>query len=199
MQRPFLQQNLPIYGQTTRIDIARPVIKTNKQADTYYFYFGPKTSAELGRYDYADKNSFQTANFRLEDAMDHSNILGWLETFLKFCLNIFYKIVPNYGVAIILVTILVKALLFPLTKKGSIASAQMQEIQPKMQALQAKYKNNPEKLNKEMAEFYKTEGIKPHVRMFASSHPIPHLHRDVQSLQHAFRSARGHVHSWMDP
>lgn len=157
----FNSANRPGLGQTTRVDISRPAIKTSKQADSYYFYFGPKTNAELSKYDYADRNGFQKANFRLEEAMDNANILGWLESALKFLLNIFYKLVPNYGVAIILVTLLVKALLFPLTKKGSIASAQMQEVQPKIQALQAKYKNNPEKLNKEMAEFYKAEGMNP--------------------------------------
>jgi YidC/Oxa1 family membrane protein insertase len=154
-------QMIPTVGQTTRVDLSRPTIRTSKQVDSYYFYFGPKTNADLGKYNYADHNAFQKADLHLDEAMDHSNILGWLEAILKFLLNIFYKIVPNYGAAIALVTLLVKACLFPLTKKGSIASAQMQEMQPKMQALQAKYKNNPEKLNKEMAEFYKQEGMNP--------------------------------------
>ena len=150
----------PAFGDTTKIDITRASLRTSKQTDVYYFYFGPKTSAELSKYNYADRNSFQKADLHLEEAIN-SDILLWLENILKFFLNIFYKVIPNYGVAIILVTILVKALLFPLTKKGSISSAQMQEVQPKIQALQAKYKSNPEKLNKEMAELYKTEGVNP--------------------------------------
>lgn len=143
------------------ISIARPVIKASKQIDAYYFYFGPKTNAELSKYDYADKNAFQRSGLILEQAADSTGILTWLEDAMKFLLKIFYGIIPNYGVAIILVTILVKALLFPLTRNGSIASAKMQELQPKMKELQDKYKGNPQKLNQEMAAFYKREGYNP--------------------------------------
>jgi YidC/Oxa1 family membrane protein insertase len=151
----------PSIVRTTTLAIARPTIKASKQTDAYYFYFGPKTNAELAKYDYADRNAFERSGLKLEEAIDTSNILGWLEYILKFFLNIFYKLIPNYGIAIILVTILVKAISFPLTKKGSVASAKMQELQPKMQELQAKYKSNPQKLNQEMAEFYKREGYNP--------------------------------------
>jgi YidC/Oxa1 family membrane protein insertase len=151
----------PLLFQTDSLSIARPAIKASKQTDAYYFYFGPKTNADLSKYDYADKNAFQRSGLNLEQAADSTGILTWLENLMKFFLNIFYRLIPNYGVAIILVTILVKALLFPLTKNGSIASARMQELQPKMKELQDKYKNNPQKLNQEMAVFYKREGYNP--------------------------------------
>jgi YidC/Oxa1 family membrane protein insertase len=151
----------PILFLTDSISLSRPAIKASKQTDTYYFYFGPKTNSELSKYDYADRNAFQQKGLNLEQAAESSGILGWLETIIKFFLNFFFKLVPNYGVAIILVTILVKALLFPLTKNGSVSAARMQELQPKMKELQAKYKGNPQKLNQEMAEFYKKEGYNP--------------------------------------
>ena len=151
----------PILFLTDSITLSRPAIKASKQTDTYYFYFGPKTNSELSKYDYADRNAFQQKGLNLEQAAESSGILGWLETIIKFFLNFFFKLVPNYGVAIILVTILVKALLFPLTKNGSVSAARMQELQPKMKELQAKYKGNPQKLNQEMAEFYKKEGYNP--------------------------------------
>jgi YidC/Oxa1 family membrane protein insertase len=151
----------PVLFQTNALTISRPAIKASKQTDTYYIYFGPKTSAELSKYDYADRNAFQRSGLNLEQAAESAGILGWLEAIMKFFLNIFYKLVPNYGIAIILVTILVKALLFPLTKNGSVSAARMQELQPKIQELQAKYKSNPQKLNQEMAEFYKKEGYNP--------------------------------------
>jgi YidC/Oxa1 family membrane protein insertase len=151
----------PTLFESDTIAISRPSIKTSKQTDAYYFYFGPKTNGELAKYDYADKNAFGLSGLNFERAADTSGILSWLEWLLKAGLNIFYWMVPNYGVAIIFLTILVKALLFPLTKKGAIASAKMQELQPQMQELQAKYKNNPQKLNQEMAEFYKKEGYNP--------------------------------------
>ena len=157
----YLQAQDPQIKQTNTMYLSRPATSASNQTDRYYFYFGPRTASELAKYEYADKNSFGLQSMRLEDATERSNILGWLEIFLKFLLNFFYKIIPNYGVAIILVTIVIKAIFFPLTKKGSISTARMQELQPKIQELQAKYKANPQKLNQEMAEFYKRENYNP--------------------------------------
>jgi YidC/Oxa1 family membrane protein insertase len=151
----------PALFQTDSLSISRPAIKASKQTDAYYFYFGPKTNSELSKYDYPDKNAFQRSGLNLEQAADTSGILSWLEAIMKFFLNIFYRVVPNYGIAIILTTVLVKAVLFPLTKNGSVSAARMQELQPKMKELQDKYKGNPQKLNQEMAEFYKKEGYNP--------------------------------------
>ena len=128
---------------------------------------------------------------RLEDAnaSDRTSSAG-SENILKFLLNFFYKLIPNYGVAIILVTILIKVIFFPLTKKGSISTARMQELQPKIQELQAKYKSNPQKLNQEMAEFYKRENYNPMSGCLPHADPVPPLHRHVQSFQQSFRSER---------
>lgn len=157
----FLQGTDQAIGQANTLSLQRPAIQASRQTDTYYFYFGPKTAKYLSRYEYADKNAFGRAGLRLEDVMDTSNMLGWLENILKFVMNLFYGLIPNYGVAIILVTILTKLLMFPLTKKSSISSAKMQELQPQIAELQAKYKGNPQKLNQEMAEFYKNAGYNP--------------------------------------
>ncbi|MFZ3110053.1 MAG: membrane protein insertase YidC [Rectinemataceae bacterium] len=157
----YLQSQDPAIKQTNTMFVSRPVINSSSQTDRYYFYFGPRTATELAKYEYSDKNAFGLQSMRLEDATERSNLLGWLESILKFMLNIFYKLIPNYGVAIILVTIVIKIIFFPLTKKGSISTARMQELQPKMQELQAKYKGNPQKLNQEMAEFYKRENYNP--------------------------------------
>ncbi|MCX8013759.1 MAG: membrane protein insertase YidC, partial [Rectinema sp.] len=148
-------------NQTNTLGLLRATLSASSQTDTYYFYFGPKTAAELGKYEYADKNSFGQSGLRLEDAMEGSGMLGWLEKILKFFLNFFYSIIPNYGVAIILVTVLIKVLFYPLTKKSSMSTARMAELQPKIQELQAKYKGNPQRLNQEMAELYKRENYNP--------------------------------------
>lgn len=151
----------PVIFQTNSISLARPVIKTSKQQDVYHFYFGPKTNAELSKYQHADSNSFKQSDLNLEQAAESTGILTWLENGIKFFLNFFYRLIPNFGVAIILVTILVKAVLFPLTKNGSVSAAKMQEFQPKVKEMQEKYKGNPQKLNQEMAAFYKKEGYNP--------------------------------------
>lgn len=157
----YMQGTDPVLQQTDWIFMSRPAVQTSRQTDTYYFYFGPKTSGELAKYEYADKNPYGLSSLKLEDTIERSSMLGWLENILKFLLDIFYKIIPNYGVAIILVTILIKAIFYPLTKKGSFATARMQELQPQIQELQTKYKGNQEKLNQEMAELYKREHYNP--------------------------------------
>ncbi len=69
--------------------------------------------------------------------------------------------VPSYGLAIILLTILIKILVYPLTKKQLRSMKAMQRIQPEMQKLQAKYKNNPQLLQQKMMELYQKEGANP--------------------------------------
>jgi YidC/Oxa1 family membrane protein insertase len=69
--------------------------------------------------------------------------------------------VRNWGIAIILLTLFVKIVFFPLTKKSSMATLRMQAVAPKIKELQAKYKDNRQKLNMEMAELYKKEGYNP--------------------------------------
>jgi YidC/Oxa1 family membrane protein insertase len=88
-------------------------------------------------------------------------VLAPLEWILKWFLTLFYRLIPNYGVAIILVTLLVKLLMFPLTRKGSESTLRMQTLAPKVKEIQDKYKDNPQKMNAEMAAFYKKEGYNP--------------------------------------
>ena len=83
-----------------------------------------------------------------------ANIFGYL-------LNFLYQILNNYGFAIIIFSILVKLLLLPLTIKQQKTMEKTTKMQSELQALQFKYKNDPEKLNKEMMDMYKRENISP--------------------------------------
>ena len=67
----------------------------------------------------------------------------------------------NYGIAIILMTILVKALMYPLTAKQVRSMKAMQELQPALKKLQKDYKNNPQVVQQKMAELYKEAGVNP--------------------------------------
>ena len=67
----------------------------------------------------------------------------------------------NYGVAIIIMTVLVKLILYPLTKKQIESTKAMMELQPKMKAIQEKYKDDKQRLNMELANLYKSEGVNP--------------------------------------
>lgn len=68
---------------------------------------------------------------------------------------------PNYGIAIIIMTVIVKLALYPLTKKQIESTKAMMELQPKMKAIQEKYKDDKQRLNMELANLYKTEGVNP--------------------------------------
>ncbi len=92
--------------------------------------------------------------------------MDFLSNIMQSALTFFYNMTtsigfPNYGVAIILLTIAIKALMYPLTVKQVKSMKAMQDIQPKMKELQEKYKGNPEKLNKELANLYKEAGVNP--------------------------------------
>jgi YidC/Oxa1 family membrane protein insertase len=84
-------------------------------------------------------------------------LLDVLGTALAF----FYDIIPEYGIAIILLTISVSLLLFPLTVKQTRSMKGMQEIQPEVKRLQKEYKDDKEELNKQLMELYKEKGVNP--------------------------------------
>ena len=83
-----------------------------------------------------------------------ANIFGYLLQFL-------YTLVNNYGLAIILFTVIIKLLLLPLSIKQQKTMKKSSELQEKVKVMQFKYKNDPEKLNKEMMNLYKTENVSP--------------------------------------
>jgi len=85
---------------------------------------------------------------------------GFFEVIAKF-LGLLYSVTGSYGVAIIILTIIVMTVTAPLTLKSTRSMLQMQRHQPELKRLQAKYKDDREKLNTEMMAFYKENGINP--------------------------------------
>ena len=90
--------------------------------------------------------------------------LGWFTVLAKpllYTLKFFYSYVGNYGIAIIIVTIILKALFFPLTHKSYKSMKDMQKIQPKMAALKEKYKDDRDAMNKAVMELYREHKVNP--------------------------------------
>jgi YidC/Oxa1 family membrane protein insertase len=83
-----------------------------------------------------------------------SNLLGTL-------LHVIYNLVNNYGIAIILFTVVVRLALLPLTFKQTKSMKEMQVIQPKIKEIQEKYKNNKEVLNQKVMEVYQKHNVNP--------------------------------------
>jgi YidC/Oxa1 family membrane protein insertase len=76
-------------------------------------------------------------------------------------LTVLYGFTHNYGFAIILLTILIRIILYPLMQKQMVSMREMQKIQPLMKAVQEKYKNNKERLNQELMALYKEHKVNP--------------------------------------
>ena len=89
---------------------------------------------------------------------------GWFDFIAKPCLwlmNLFYSVIPNYGVAIIILTILVKLLLWPLGQKSYKSMSEMKKLQPLMKEIREKYKDDKKRMNEEVMGLYRTYKINP--------------------------------------
>ena len=95
-----------------------------------------------------------------------STLVGWLADMMAWAVQFFYNLTaslgfPSYGIAIIILTIVIKVLLRPFALKQIKSMKGMQEIQPKVAALQKKYKNDRAKLSIEMQKLYREHNISP--------------------------------------
>ena len=95
-----------------------------------------------------------------------ASLVGVLADWMRVALQICYEFtesmgLPSYGVAIIILTILIKLILLPLALKQIRSMKGMQEIQPKIQAIQKKYKNDRAKMSAEMQKLYQENGVSP--------------------------------------
>jgi YidC/Oxa1 family membrane protein insertase len=131
------------------IESEAAVAAGGEQKFEYQLYFGPKAAPAL-----------QKAGNELERVID----FGTFDFLAKPCvwlLNFFYGIIPNYGVAIILLTILSKILLWPLGTKSYKSMSQMKKLQPLIQEIREKYKGDRKKMNEEVMRLHRTYNINP--------------------------------------
>ena len=129
--------------------------------DTYYMYFGPREDKSLKIYNTPDKNAWNFGGYKITEALQTSGLFSWLETILKWCLETIHKVISNWGICIIVLTIILKVLMFPLSKKQSMSSLKMQELQPKLQAIQKKYAGDQQKMQQETSKLYQEAGYNP--------------------------------------
>ena len=137
--------------------------KTTYEMD-YAYYVGPKKYSLL-----------KAAGYKMEKVMEFETTGWWswmnglmepVRKSLLWTLNFFYKYLGNnYGVAIILLTLLVRILFWPLTHKSTekmaVHTEQMKAVQPQIKALQDRYKNDKRRLQQETMDLYKKEGVNP--------------------------------------
>ena len=129
--------------------------------DTYYMYFGPRDEKTLKLYNVPDKNAWNFGGYKITEALQTSGWLSWLETILKWCLEMLHKIISNWGICIIVLTIILRIIMFPLSRKQSMGTLKMQELQPKLQAIQKKYAGDQQKMQMETSKLYQEAGYNP--------------------------------------
>jgi len=131
------------------------------KAYTYKLFIGPKKLDLL-----------EPAGFNLDEAINY----GWFDSIARptlSLLNFFYGIFKNYGIAIVLVTMIFKAVLWPVTRKGMKSMKNMQNLQPEMAKLKEKYKGNAVRRNQEVGKLYKNNKVNPLAGCFPMLLQIP--------------------------
>jgi YidC/Oxa1 family membrane protein insertase len=120
---------------------------------TFELYAGPKQIDLLRAY-----------KRDLETAIDYgpvSNYFAFFARILLWVMQKFYSFAHNWGAAIVLLTLLVKGLLYPLTVKSMMSMQEMKNLQPKVDALKAKYGDDKEKMNQEVMKLYQEHKVNP--------------------------------------
>jgi YidC/Oxa1 family membrane protein insertase len=128
---------------------ARTLNPGESVTQTFKLYTGPKKYSLLRK-----------LGLHQEDVMDFG-MWSPLCKFLLIVLNATYSIIPNYGIAIILLTILIRILFWPLTHKSTESMKKMQALQPLIAELKKKHKDNPRKLQEETMAMYKQHKVNP--------------------------------------
>lgn len=116
----------------------------------FSFYAGPKEYFTLSR-----------MRLGLEAVMDFSGFTGFFAKALLLSLNGLHQFIPSYGWAIVVLTILIKALFWPLTAISTRSMKRMQAIQPELQAIREKFKNDPAKVQEKTMECMKRHKVNP--------------------------------------
>ena len=115
----------------------------------FQIYTGPKYFSRLEKLGHNEQEVMDYGKFKV------------VSITLLALLNIFHKYLSNYALAIIVLTILVKLVLFPLQHKANKSAKRMSALAPEQKALRERYKDDPARLNKETMALYKTHGVNP--------------------------------------
>lgn len=139
------------------ISINRNLPNLNRTIDAFNFYFGP-----------VEYNTLRSHHPTMTAIVDFGSFLGLTfiirpiaEYLMLPLLKFLHSFIPNYGIVIIIFSLLIKILLHPLTKQSMKSMKKMQLLQPMMNEIREKYKDDPQKMNQEVMKLYQTYGINP--------------------------------------
>ena len=134
--------------------IAKDLAPGQRLTQTSRFFAGAKEVRLLDRY--TDKTGIALFDYALD--------WGWFRIIEKpifYYLDWLFRMIGNFGVAIMLLTVTIRLLIFPIAQRQFASMAQMRAIQPKMKALQEKHKDDKQRQQQEVMALYKAEGVNP--------------------------------------
>lgn len=150
---------LPEYGRkeiyNTRIKL--PYNGNKEETQSFKLYIGP-----------VDYDLLKGTGYKLENLVDFGSFFGLkfvvrpiAEYILLPLFNFIHLFIPNYGFVIIVFSLIIKVVLYPLTRTQFRSMKKMQLLQPKINEIKEKFKEDPQKMNKETMKLYQTYGINP--------------------------------------
>ncbi len=168
MERFLIDHSKDAFKDTTKAStdhaihggMSLPLVELEPDAQkTFDFriYAGPKIYRDLAAIDKADGDNSR----QLNQVMFYGNWFGWVSRLLVSALRVFHDWTGNWGVAIIMLTVAVRSLLWPLQARSNAQMKKMGKLSPMIKELQAKYKDEPQKVNAEMIKLYREYGVNP--------------------------------------
>ncbi|MDO8140438.1 MAG: membrane protein insertase YidC [Candidatus Brocadiales bacterium] len=152
---------------------------------SYLYFMGPKKEEVLAQY----------------DTLDALLSYGWLTLISKALLaflNAVHRVIPNYGISIIILTIIIKAILFPLTRKSQISMFRMQQLQPMINQLKEKYKHDKQRMGKEQMLLFKKYGANPMSGCLPMLLQLPVFFALFRTLQLSFEMRQAPFLLWVN-
>ncbi len=146
----------PIEGREVTVGLTFPFANMSSFSDSFTVFVGPLDYQLMADY-----------NVGIEDILGIGTtpFVGWIiKPFawaIIWLLPLLYQVIPNYGVVIIIFALLVKFITLPLSMKSFKSMQAMKELQPKIEEMKKKHKNNPQAMNQEMMKMYKAHGVNP--------------------------------------
>ena len=157
--RPLVVGDVPAAARKKLVDVTSRVVSRELAlpaggtlAHRYRIFAGPKRPELLSQ--------FGAAGATMDDLV-YFGWFGWVARPMIAILHALHAVIGNYGVAILLLTVLVRGAMFPVSRKQALSSQKMQELQPEMKAITEKYKNDPEKRTRATQDLWRKHNYNP--------------------------------------
>jgi YidC/Oxa1 family membrane protein insertase len=183
----------PLYNElktedfVVELETKRVVVPSHgEKRHEYVFYLGPK-----------EKEALNQCESLLAILEKDYGVMKPICKVLVAILNATYKVIPNYGVSILILTLLVKLVLFPLTRKSQMSMVRMQQFQPLISKLKEKHKGDKSKMGQEQMKLYKEHGVNPMSGCLPMLLQMPVFFALFRTLQASFEMRQAPFLSWI--